>query len=150
MNTFDFTKPIAIGCDHAGFEYKEKLKSFLAGKNLSCKDFGTHDITSVDYPDYAHPVASEVENGNASFGILICGSANGVAITANKHQNIRAALCWKKEIAALARQHNNANVICLPARFITEADAEEMVSVFMETAFEGGRHQNRVDKISCK
>ena len=150
MNTFDFTKPIAIGCDHAGFEYKEKLKSFLAGKNLSCKDFGTHDITSVDYPDYAHPVAEEVESGNAAFGILICGSANGVAITANKHQDIRAALCWEKEIAALARQHNNANVICLPARFISEADAEEMVAVFMKTAFEGGRHQNRVDKISCK
>ena len=150
MNTFDFTKPIAIGSDHAGYECKEKLKSFLAGKNMSCKDFGTHDLSSVDYPDYAHPVAIEVESGNAAFGILICGSANGVAITANKHQGIRAALCWEKEIAALARQHNNANVICLPARFITEADAEEMVTVFMETAFEGGRHQNRVDKISCK
>ena len=150
MNTFDFTKPIAIGSDHAGYEYKEKLKSFLAGKNMTCIDFGTHNSSSVDYPDYAHPVAIEVESGNAAFGILICGSANGVAITANKHQGIRAALCWKKEIAALARQHNNANIICLPARFIIEADAEEMVSVFMETAFEGGRHQNRVDKISCK
>jgi ribose 5-phosphate isomerase B len=150
MNTFDLTKPIAIGSDHAGIEYKEKLKSFLASKNRSCKDFGTHDSSSVDYPDYAHPVAIEVESGYASFGILICGSANGVAITANKHQGIRAALCWNKEIAALARQHNNANIICLPARFISEADAEEMVTVFMETAFEGGRHQNRVDKISCK
>jgi len=150
MNTFDLTKPIAIGSDHAGYECKEKLKSFLATKNISCKDFGTHDSSSVDYPDYAHPVAEEVESGNAAFGILICGSANGVAITANKHQGIRAALCWEKEIAALARQHNNANVICLPARFISEADVEAMVSVFMETAFEGGRHQNRVDKISCK
>lgn len=150
MNTFDLTKPIAIGSDHAGFEYKEQLKSFLATKNISFTDFGTHDNSSVDYPDYAHPVANEVENGNAAFGILICGSANGVAITANKHQNIRAALCWEKEIAALARQHNNANIICLPARFISVADAEEMVTVFMETAFEGGRHQNRVDKISCK
>jgi ribose 5-phosphate isomerase B len=150
MNTFDLTKPIAIGSDHAGYEYKEKLKSFLANKNISCTDFGTNDLSSVDYPDYAHPVATEVESGNASFGILICGSANGVAITANKHQNIRAALCWEKEIAALARQHNNANIICLPARFISVADAEEMVTVFMETAFEGGRHQNRVDKISCK
>jgi ribose 5-phosphate isomerase B len=150
MNTFDITKPIAIGSDHAGYEYKEKLKSFLANKNISCKDFGTHDTSSVDYPDYAHPVAIEVESGDAAFGILICGSANGVAITANKHQGIRAALCWEKEIAALARQHNNANIICLPARFISEADAEAMVAVFMETAFEGGRHQNRVDKISCK
>jgi ribose 5-phosphate isomerase B len=150
MNTFDLTKPIAIGSDHAGYEYKEKLKSFLADKNMTCKDFGTHDSSSVDYPDYAHPVAEEVESGNAAFGILICGSANGVAITANKHQDIRAALCWEKEIAALARQHNNANIICLPARFISEADAEEMVAVFMKTAFEGGRHQNRVDKISCK
>jgi ribose 5-phosphate isomerase B len=150
MITFDLTKPIAIGSDHAGYEYKEKLKSFLATKNISCKDFGTHDTSSVDYPDYAHPVAIEVENGNAAFGILICGSANGVAISANKHQGIRAALCWEKEIAALARQHNNANIICLPARFISEADAEAMVAVFMETAFEGGRHQNRVDKISCK
>jgi ribose 5-phosphate isomerase B len=150
MNTFDLTKPIAIGSDHAGYECKEKLKSFLATKNISCKDFGTHDSSSVDYPDYAHPVAEEVESGNAAFGILICGSANGVAITANKHQDIRAALCWEKEIAALARQHNNANIICLPARFISEADAEEMVAVFMKTAFEGGRHQNRVDKISCK
>jgi len=150
MNTFDLTKPIAIGSDHAGYEYKEKLKSFLADKNMTCKDFGTHDSSSVDYPDYAHPVAEEVESGNAAFGILICGSANGVAITANKHQDIRAALCWEKGIAALARQHNNANIICLPARFISEADAEEMVAVFMKTAFEGGRHQNRVDKISCK
>ena len=150
MNTFDISKPIAIGSDHAGYELKEKLKSFLSAKNFACKDFGTHNNNSVDYPDYAHPVATSVENNEVSFGILICGSANGVAITANKHQGVRAALCWTTEIAKLARQHNDANIICLPARFITEANAEAMVSVFIETAFEGGRHQNRVDKISCK
>ena len=150
MNTFDISKPIAIGSDHAGYELKEKLKSFLSAKNFACKDFGTHNNNSVDYPDYAHPVATSVENNEVSFGILICGSANGVAITANKHQGVRAALCWTTEIAKLARQHNDANIICLPARFISEADAEAMVSVFIETAFEGGRHQNRVDKISCK
>jgi len=149
MNTLDLTKSIAIGSDHAGFKYKEQLKSFLASKNLICKDFGTHSDASVDYPDYAHPVATAVENQEASFGILICGSANGVAITANKHEGIRAALCWTKEVAVLARQHNNANIICLPARFISESVAEELVAVFMETSFEGGRHQNRIDKISC-
>ncbi len=149
MSNFNFQLPIAIGCDHAGFEYKEALISFLDGKNLACKDFGTFSIDSVDYPDFAHPVANEVETGKAAFGILICGSANGVAITANKHQGIRAAICWGEELAELARKHNNANVICIPARFVREKDMERMVSVFIETEFEGGRHENRVKKISC-
>lgn len=138
---------IAIGSDHAGFEYKEQLKSFLTDYEL--QDYGTHSLDSVDYPDFAHPVAENVENGNFDLGILICGSAQGVAITANKHQGVRAAVCWLKEIASLARQHNNANVICLPARFVSIEDAKEMVSTFINTPFEGGRHANRVNKISC-
>lgn len=139
---------IAIGADHAGFEYKEVLKEFLAA-NYEVKDFGTHSTASVDYPDFAHPVASAVENKEFDFGILICGSANGVAITANKHQHIRAAICWENEIAALARQHNNANVICIPARFVSTYLAKEMTTTFLTTVFEGGRHENRVNKISC-
>lgn len=146
---FDLHKPIAIGSDHAGFKYKEQLISFLEGKGLPFTDFGTHSADSVDYPDFAHPVASAVENGEAAFGILICGSANGVAITANKHQGIRAAICWGEELAQLSRAHNNANVICIPARFVREGDAEKMVAHFMTTAFEGGRHATRVNKISC-
>ena len=146
---FDLSKPIAIGSDHAGFDYKEDLISFLEGKGLSYKDFGTHSKDSVDYPDFAHPVSAAVENGEAAFGILLCGTANGVAITANKHQNIRAALCWGDEIASLVRQHNDANIICIPARFVREGDAEKMVSTFITTPFEGGRHANRVDKIAC-
>lgn len=147
--TFDLKKPIAIGCDHAGFEMKEFVISFIEGKGLSFKDFGTHDADSVDYPDFAHPVAAAVEAGECAAGILLCGSGNGVAITANKHKGIRAALCWGDEIAALARKHNDANVICIPARFISEDVAEEMVNVFIHTEFEGGRHENRVNKISC-
>lgn len=146
---FDLHKPIAIGSDHAGYDYKEDLISFLEGKGLPFKDFGTHSKESADYPDYAHPVASAVEKGEAAFGILICGTANGVAITANKHAGVRAALCWGEEIAKLAREHNNANIICIPARFVREGDAERMVATFMTTAFEGGRHQKRVDKIAC-
>lgn len=146
---FDLRKPIAIGSDHAGYDYKEDLISFLEGKGLSYKDFGTYSKDSADYPDFAHPVASAVENGEAAFGILLCGTANGVAITANKHQNIRAALCWGDEIASLVRQHNDANIICIPARFVREGDAEKMVSTFITTAFEGGRHANRVEKIAC-
>jgi len=138
---------IAIGADHAGFEYKEILKAFLA--NYEVTDFGTHSLDSVDYPDFAHPVASAVENGEATFGILVCGSAQGVAITANKHQGIRAAVTWLTDIAKLSRQHNNANVICIPARFVSEELAKEMVTAFLETPFEGGRHANRVNKISC-
>ncbi len=149
MLPFDMSKPVAIGCDHAGFTYKEQLISFLEGKGIAFHDFGTHSADSVDYPDFAHPVAAAVETEAAAFGILICGSANGVAITANKHQGIRAAICWGEELAQLARLHNNANVICIPARFVSESDAEQMVHTFMTTAFEGGRHANRVQKISC-
>lgn len=146
---FDLSKPVAIGSDHAGFTYKEYLISFLEGKNIPFTDFGTHSAESVDYPDFAHPVASAVEAGTAAFGILLCGSANGVAITANKHQGIRAAICWGVELAQLARLHNDANVLCIPARFVRESDAEKMVHTFMTTVFEGGRHSNRVQKISC-
>jgi len=146
---FDKSKPVAIGSDHAGFDYKEDLISFLEGKGISYHDFGTDSKDSVDYPDFAHPVARAVESGEASFGILICGSANGVAITANKHQGIRAAVCWGEELAQLCRSHNNANVICIPARFVREGDAEKMVELFIHTEFEGGRHELRVDKIAC-
>jgi len=137
---------IAIGSDHAGFEYKELLKAHLTAV---VKDFGTYALDSVDYPDFAHPVAAAVENGEFDYGILVCGSANGVAITANKHQNIRAAICWENELAALARQHNNANVLCIPARFVSIELAKEMTATFLNTAFEGGRHEKRVEKISC-
>jgi ribose 5-phosphate isomerase B len=146
---FNLSKPIAIGSDHAGYDYKERIISYLEGKGLAFTDFGTHSADSVDYPDFAHPVATAVENEEAAFGILICGSANGVAITANKHQGIRAAICWGEELAQLSRAHNNANIICLPARFVREGDAEKMVQLFMTTTFEAGRHKNRVDKIAC-
>lgn len=150
MNSaFDFSKPIAIGSDHAGFDYKEELISFLEGKGLPFRDFGAHTKDPADYPDYAHPVATAVEAGEAAFGILLCGTANGVAITANKHQGVRAAICWGEEIAQLVRQHNDANIICIPARFVREGDAERMVQVFITTAFEGGRHKSRVEKIAC-
>ena len=146
---FNLSKPIAVGSDHAGFDYKEDLISFLEGKGLAFNDFGTDSKDAVDYPDFAHPVASAVEDGKAAFGILICGSANGVAITANKHQGIRAAICWGEELAQLARAHNNANIICIPARFVREGDVEKMVGIFMTTDFEGGRHLRRVEKIAC-
>ncbi|MCH5716244.1 ribose 5-phosphate isomerase B [Niabella hibiscisoli] len=146
--TFDLSKPIAIASDHAGFEMKEFVISFIEGKDLGFKDFGPPSDDAVDYPDFAHPVAQAVESGACGFGILLCGSGNGVAITANKHQGIRAALCWDDEIAALARKHNDANILCIPARFVSESTAEEMVEVFLTTAFEGGRHATRVDKIS--
>jgi len=146
---FNLSKPIAIGSDHAGYDYKEDLISFLEGRGLKFTDFGTHSKDSVDYPDYAHPVSIAVEKEEAAFGILICGSANGVAITANKHQGVRAAICWGEELAKLAREHNNANIICIPARFVREGDAEKMVTLFMQTDFEGGRHAKRVDKIAC-
>jgi len=148
MYTFDLNKPIAIGCDHAGFDCKEDLISFLEGEGMKYKDYGTYNKDSVDYPDFAHPVALSVESGESAFGILLCGSANGVAITANKHAGIRAAICWGEELAELARKHNNANIICIPARFVRDGDAEKMLDVFMNTAFEGGRHSNRVAKIA--
>ena len=149
MNTFDVSKPIALGCDHAGVTYKEAVKQWLKEKGHEVLDFGTHGDASVDYPDFAHPTASAVENGEAAFGILFCGSANGVNITANKHQGIRAALCWQNDIAILARQHNDANIISIPARFVALPLAQQMIEHFMQTPFEGGRHSNRVGKIAC-
>lgn len=140
---------IAIGADHAGYLYKEAVRHWLQKQGYEVFDAGTDSEASTDYPDHVHPVANKVESGEASFGIVICGSGNGVAITANKHQGIRAALCWTNEIASLARQHNDANVIAIPARFVPEAVALSMVSTFLETPFEGGRHANRVNKIRC-
>lgn len=149
MNIFDTTKPVAIGADHAGYEYKTVLADLLREKGFKVKDFGTNNPDSVDYPDFAHPVSSAIESGEAEWGVLVCGSANGVAITANKHQGIRAAICWQSDVARMARQHNNANIVCIPARFISTPQAEEIVNVFFATAFEGGRHANRVGKIAC-
>jgi ribose 5-phosphate isomerase B len=146
---FDFSLPVAIGSDHAGFEYKEAIKKWLQEQGYTVKDFGTHSLSSVDYPDFAHPVASSVENRETAWGILFCGSANGVAITANKHQGIRAGLCWENDIARLVRLHNNANIICIPARFVALALAQEMIETFMSTTFEGGRHATRIGKIPC-
>ncbi|MEK6781101.1 MAG: ribose 5-phosphate isomerase B [Bacteroidota bacterium] len=140
---------IAIGADHAGFEYKELLKKWLERNGYVIKDFGTFSTDSTDYPDFAHPVASAVEKNEFELGLLMCGSANGVAITANKHQGVRAAVCWNEELAALARQHNNANVLCLPARYISQELAEKIVDRFLHSNFEGGRHERRVGKISC-
>lgn len=142
-------KKIAIGSDHAGFEYKEALKVWLEKKGYGLKDFGTYSTASADYPDFAHPVASAVENKEFDLGILVCGSANGVAITANKHQGIRAAICWTEELAGLARQHNDANIVCIPARFVSLDLAEKITGKFLTEPFEGGRHANRVGKISC-
>lgn len=149
LTPFDLSKAIAIGSDHAGFDYKEDIISFLEAKGLEYKDFGTHSTASVDYPDFAHPVAEAVASGEAAFGILLCGSANGVAITANKHQAVRAAICWGEELAELARKHNDANIICIPSRFVREGDAEKMVDIFLHTDFEGGRHEARKEKIAC-
>jgi ribose 5-phosphate isomerase B len=148
-SVFTTLKPVAIGSDHAGFEYKDIITDLLKSKGLEVTDFGTYSSDSVDYPDFAHPVSEAVEKGEAAWGVLICGSANGVAITANKHQGIRAAICWNEDVAKLARSHNNANVICIPARFVSVTVAESLVTEFMNTAFEGGRHQTRVGKIAC-
>ena len=147
--SFDLSKPIAIGADHAGFEFKTAIVAHLKDAGLQVTDFGTYSADSVDYPDFAHPTAENVEDNIAAFGILICGSANGVAITANKHQGIRAALCWQKELAELARLHNDANILCLPARFIELQTAFQIIDAFIHTSFEGGRHQGRVNKIAC-
>ncbi len=145
--TFDKSLPLAIGADHAGYEYKEEIKKMLAAEGWQVSDKGTYSLDSVDYPDFAHPVATMVEQGQAAAGILVCGSGNGVCMTANKHAGIRAALCWTEEIASLARQHNNANVICIPSRFISIEKAEAMTKDFLMTPFEGGRHERRVEKI---
>lgn len=144
-----FAMKIAIGCDHAGFPYKDGLVAMLQGQGHMVLDFGTRSLDSVDYPDFAHAVAEAVTSGQAERGIVLCGSGNGVAMAANKHQGIRCALCWTEEIASLARQHNDANMIALPARFVTEIVAQAMVRVFLSTAFEGGRHERRVEKIAC-
>lgn len=150
MNTnFNFSKPVYIGSDHAGFAYKKQIIDWLQHNDILVTDEGAYSATSADYPDFAHPVATAVANNEAAFGILICGSANGVAITANKHQNVRAGLCWQNEVAQLVRQHNNANIICLPARFVAVEEAIAMIETFMNTAFEGGRHAQRVNKIAC-
>ncbi len=141
-------KRVAIGCDHAGFPYKHSIIALLESAGIEVEDFGTHSEESADYPDFVHPVAESVESGKADLGIVMCGSGNGVAMTANKHKGIRAALCWTEELAALARQHNNANVLALPVRFIPEELALAIVKTFIEAHFEGGRHARRVDKIS--
>ena len=147
--SFDFSKPIAIGGDHAGFDYKVAIIEWLKGKGYQVNDQGVYEHKPSDYADYAHPVANLVEQGDAACGILICGSANGVCMTANKHQHIRAALCWQTDITRLSRQHNDANVICIPARFVALDYAQQMIDIFLTTEFEGGRHQRRVDKIAC-
>jgi len=140
---------VILGGDHAGFDYKKEIIDFLNQLGVQTSDVGPYSCDSVDYPDFAHPLATAVENKEYDFGILICGSGNGVAMAANKHQGIRAALCWQSDLAQLSRQHNDANVLCLPARFISLELAKECVKAFIETPFEGGRHQNRVSKISC-
>ena len=139
---------IAIGCDHAAFHLKEKLKAHLESKGYQIKDFGCYSEERVDYPDFAHPVANGVESREFDFGLLLCGSGNGINMTANKHKGIRSALCWAVEIAEMARLHNDANILTLPARYITEEEAKKCVDVFYSTAFEGGRHADRVKKIS--
>jgi ribose 5-phosphate isomerase B len=140
---------IALGSDHAGFNYKNNLIEELEEEGFEAKDFGPIESDSVDYPDFAHPVAKAVEAGEYDLGILLCGSGNGVAMTANKHEGIRAALCWTEELAELARKHNNANILCIPARFIEYELASDIAEIFVNTEFEGGRHQRRVEKISC-
>ncbi len=140
---------IALGCDHAGYELKLELRKFLLDLGHTVSDYGTHTSDSMDYPDIAHPVAESLENMECDFGILLCGSANGVAITANKHIGIRAAICWKPELGILARQHNNANILCLPARYISAEEAKSITLAFISTPFEAGRHQLRIDKIPC-
>jgi ribose 5-phosphate isomerase B len=138
---------VAIGSDHAGFQLKETLKAYLQNKGFEVKDFGTYSEERADYPDFAHPVAKAVETKEMERGVLICGSGNGVNITANRHHGVRSALCWNAEIATLARQHNDANVIALPARYISVQEAEKCIDTFFSTAFEGGRHTERVGKI---
>ena len=139
---------IALGCDHAGFEFKELIKRVLSESGFEVIDFGTHSNDSVDYPDFVHPLADAIEQQKADMGFLFCGSANGVAITANKHQGIRAAIAWREDVATLARQHNDANVLCIPARFVTQDEAIRFVNTFIATPFEGGRHSVRVNKIT--
>ncbi len=138
---------IAFASDHAGYELKQHLMDMMRSRGYETVDFGTHSTESCDYPDYAHPCAVAVEKGDCAFGIAMCGTGNGISMTLNKHQGIRAALCWKPEIAALAKQHNNANILVLPARFVTQLEADSIVDAFLDATFEGGRHQRRIDKI---
>lgn len=140
-------KTIAFCSDHAGFELKAVLMDYMVEKGYAVKDFGTYSTDSCDYPDFAHPAASAVESGECDFGIAMCGTGNGITMTLNKHQGIRAALCWIPEIAALAKQHNNANILSLPARFISHDEAKKIVDAYLEAEYEGGRHQRRIDKI---
>ncbi len=143
------SKKIAIGGDHAGYYHKEKLVKWLRSEGYEVTDFGPFNADSADYPDFVHPACEAIEKGDCDFGILICGSGQGVTITANKHQKIRAALCWDTDLAAVTRQHNNSNVVCIAARWTAYELAESIVKTFLTTEFEGGRHQRRVDKISC-
>ena len=138
---------IAVACDHAGYETKEFLKKFLLEKGYEIKDFGTYSDKSVDYPDFAHPMAAVVNSGEFPLGLSLCGSGNGINITVNKHQAIRSALCWNPEIAELARLHNNANICAIPARFVSKEEAKEILAIFLKTDFDGGRHLTRINKI---
>jgi len=142
---------IKIGCaaDHAGYECKEYIKRFLSDQGYEIQDFGTHSLDSMDYPDVIHPLAKLIDKGEIDLGFIFCGSGNGVNITANKYNKVRSALCWTPEVASLAKQHNNANCVAIPARFVSQETAAEIVTAFMNAEFEGGRHQNRVDKIAC-
>jgi ribose 5-phosphate isomerase B len=140
--------PISIGSDHAGFQYKKDIIAMLEEQGYDVQDYGCHDESSVDYPDFAHPVAYDIDTNKIELGIVLCGSGNGVAITANKHPQVRCALAWNTETAALARSHNNANIISIPARYVSLPLAKEMVTIFLNTKFEGGRHQRRVEKIN--
>jgi ribose 5-phosphate isomerase B len=141
---------IAIGNDHAGTEYKLAIIGLLKSKDIEVINYGTDGTDSVDYADFIHPVAQDVSEGKVDFGIIVCGSGNGASMTANKHQKVRAALCWTKEIVALAREHNDANILSLPARYVALPQALEMVNTFLNTKFEGGRHERRIEKIPCK
>lgn len=147
MDTENRGVTIGLACDHAGYEVKEHIKRWLTQKGYACHDFGTYTTESVDYPDYAHPLAKAVEAGECMPGIAICGSGNGINMTLNKHQGIRAALCWNEELASLARAHNDANVLVMPGRFISLEEAEKITGTFLSTAFEGGRHSRRIAKI---
>ncbi|MDD6103413.1 MAG: ribose 5-phosphate isomerase B [Bacteroidales bacterium] len=140
---------LGMACDHAGYQMKEVIKEYLQKQGYEIKDFGTHSTESMDYPDVAHPLAESVEKGECEMGIALCGSGNGISMTLNKHQGIRAALCWNEELASLARAHNNANILSLPARFISEDLALRIVDSYLAGSFEGGRHQRRVEKIAC-
>ena len=139
---------ISIGNDHAGVEYKNYIKEYLLAKDMEVNNYGTDSLDSVDYPDFAHPVSNDVNEEKSDLGILICGSGNGVCMTANKYKNVRAALCWNKELALLSKSHNNANIVCIPARFIEKEEALEIIKTFISQEFEGGRHERRVNKIS--